>query len=114
MMLAAPISAQDFQKRTGAAESGDFKTALEEWTPLAEGEDSEAWYNLGVMHENGESVLADYVIAHMWYNISSSNGYEKGAENREDLRKRMTPEDISKAEAMAGVCMSSNYEKCGY
>ena len=91
-----------------------IKEAAKWYRLAAEQGDVDAQANFGVMHENGESVLADYVIAHMWYNISSSNGYEKGAENREDLRKRMTPEDISKAEAMAGVCMSSNYEKCGY
>ena len=28
--------------------------------------------------------------------------------------KKMMPEDISTAEAVAGVCMNSNYEKCGY
>ena len=80
----------------------------------AEQGDVDAQANFGVMHENGESVLADFVIAHTWFNIAATNGNELGAENREDLRKRMTPEDLSKAEATAGVCMSSNYEKCGY
>ena len=53
-------------------------------------------------------------MAHMWYNIGAANGNEIGAENREIIAKEMTSEDISKAEAMAGVCISSNYEKCGY
>ena len=52
-MLAAPISAQDFQKGLEAAQSGDFATALKEWKPLAEGGDSVAQYNLGVMYKNG-------------------------------------------------------------
>ena len=37
MMLAAPISAQDFNKGLVALQSGDFETALKEWKPLAEG-----------------------------------------------------------------------------
>ena len=50
----------------------------------------------------------------MWYNISAANGIETGANNRDSLAKKMTSEDISKAQAMAKVCMNSNYEKCGY
>ena len=150
IMLAAPISAQDFQKGLEAYRNGDYATALKEWTPLAEGGDSVAQYNLGVMYkngwgvsqddkeavrwyrlaaeqgyamaqftlgamyENGQGVLADYVIAHMWYDIADVNGNEKGAGNREDIAKEMMPEGISKAEAMATVCMISIYKKCGY
>ena len=66
------------------------------------------------MYYNGHDVLADYVIAHMWYNVGAANGNEIGAENREIIAKEMTSEDISKAEAMAKVCINSNYEKCGY
>ena len=39
----------DFQKGLDAAESGDYATALREWTPLAEQGDANAQYNLGVM-----------------------------------------------------------------
>ena len=150
MMIAAPIFAQDFNKGLEAAQSGDFETALKEWKSLAEGGNSAAqinlgimyekgqgvhqdyqeavkWYslaaeqgqtvaqhNLGVMYDKGRGVLADYVIAHMWFNISTANGFETGADNRDSLAKEMTSEDISKVQAMAKVCMNSNYEKCGY
>ncbi len=66
------------------------------------------------MYYQGKGVLADYVIAHMWFNISAANGNALGAENREILAEEMTSEDISKAQAMARVCMNSNYAKCGY
>ena len=114
MMFAAPISAQDFQRGLEAAQSGDFETALKEWKPLAEGGNSRAQFNLGVMYYNGQGVLADVVTAHMWFNIAGADGNEIGADNREIIAKEMTPEDISKAEAMATVCMNSNYKKCGY
>ena len=113
-MLAAPISAQDFQKGYEAYQNGDYATALKEWTPLAEGGNNDARYNLGAMYYNGQGVLADFVVAHMWFNIAGANGNEIGADNREIIAKEMTSEDISKAEAMATVCMNSNYEKCGY
>lgn len=35
MTLGAPISAQDFDKGVAAYDSGDYATALKEWTPLA-------------------------------------------------------------------------------
>jgi hypothetical protein len=34
LLIAAPVSAADFQKGLTAAQSGDFATALREWTPL--------------------------------------------------------------------------------
>ena len=77
-------------------------------------EDSVAQYNLGVIYDNGLGVLFEYATAHIWYNIGAANGNEKGAENREIIAKQMTSEDISKAQAMARVCMHSNYAKFGY
>ena len=31
-----PLAAQDFQKGSAAYQAGDYTTALQEWTPLAE------------------------------------------------------------------------------
>ena len=62
MTLAAPISAQDFQKGLEAAQSGDFETALKEWKPLAESGHSSAQNNLGLMYDKGEGVLANYIL----------------------------------------------------
>ena len=70
-------------------------------------------YNLGVMYSNGNSVLQNNVMAHMWYNIASANGNEKAGEWRDEIGEKMTPADISKAQAMARECMSSGYTKCG-
>ena len=114
MMLAAPIFAQDLQKGLETYNKADFDTALKQWKPLAERGNSRAQSNLGAMYYNGQGVLVDFVIAHMWFNISAANGNEIGAENRDVLAKEMTSEDLSKAEAMARVCMNSNYDKCGY
>ena len=66
------------------------------------------------MYYIGQGVLADFFTAHIWFNIAAASGDETGFENREVIAKEMTPEDISKAEAMARACFNSNYEKCGY
>ena len=71
IMLAAPISAQDFQKGLEAAQSGDFATALKEWTPLAEGGDSVAQYNLGLMYYNGWGVPQDDKEAVSWWVLAA-------------------------------------------
>ena len=92
----------------------DYNEAVKWYTLAAEQGVAKAQLNLGAMYFNGKGVLADVVIAHMWFNITAANGDETGSEYRETLATLMTPEDISKAQAMARVCMSSNYEKCGY
>ena len=58
--------------------------------------------------------LHDNVLAHMWSNLSAANGSDLGGKNRDIVAKRMTPEDISKAQAMARKCMDSDYQDCGY
>ena len=114
MTLSAPVAAQDFQKGLAAAQTGDYATALQEWTPLAEAGDPDAQSNLGVMYKQGKGVLQDNVMAHMWYNIANANGTELGGKARERIAKKMTPAAIEKAQAMARECMSSDYKKCGY
>ena len=61
-----------FQKGLDAAQSGDFATALREWTPLAEEGNASAQENLGAMYAFGTGVLKDYVYAHMWGNIAAT------------------------------------------
>ena len=56
----------DFLKGLNAYHSGDFATALREWTPLAEQGHSPSQYNLGFMHYKGEGVPQDYETAVKW------------------------------------------------
>ena len=146
MTLSAPVAAQDLEKGQAAFRAGDFATALQEWTPLAEAGDAEAQFNLGTVYHkgvlqdykeslkwftlaaeqelslaqimlgikywNGFGVLQDNTMAHMWFNIASANGDELGGINRDIVAKEMTQADISKAQAMARECMSSDYKNC--
>ena len=56
---AGAVWAQDFNKGLKAAQSGDFATALKEWTLLAEQGNADAQYNLGVMYDKGNGVTQD-------------------------------------------------------
>ena len=64
----------DFQKGMEAYNKGDYATALKEWKPLAEGGDTDAQYNLGIMYDNGQGVLQDYKTAAKWYILSAEQG----------------------------------------
>jgi TPR repeat protein len=64
----------NFQKGFTAAQSGDFATALREWTPLAEQGDAYAQSNLGVMYDKGKGVPQDYKTAVKWYRLAAEQG----------------------------------------
>ena len=113
MLLSSGVAmAADFNKGLKAAQSGDFKTALAEWTPLAEQGYADAQSNLGTMYDNGSGVLTDTKRAYMWYNLGSYNSNELGGENKDNLAKEMTPADLSKAQEMSIRCLESNYTDC--
>ncbi len=65
----------DFQKGLDAYESGDFATALREWTPLAEQGDALTQYNLGQMYRTGQGVPQDYKTAVKWYRLAAEQGH---------------------------------------
>ena len=65
---------QDFQKGLSAYKSGDFATALREWTPLAKQGNAFVQFNLGLMHDNGRGVLQDYKTAVNWYKLAAEQG----------------------------------------
>ena len=92
----------------------DASEAVKWYRLSAEQGNSLGQFNLGLSYNNGDGVLQDYVKAHMWYNIASANGHEKAGARRDKSADLMTPEDISKATAMARECMASDYKKCGY
>ena len=69
-----PSSSADYQKGVTAAKSGDFATALREWTPLAKQGDANAQFNLGLMYDNGTGVLQDYKTAVKWYRLAAKQG----------------------------------------
>ena len=48
----------------------------------------------------GKGVPRDYVSAHMWFNLSGSNGYKDSVINRIIVDLRMTPLQIEKAQEM--------------
>ena len=53
------------------------------------------------MYFLGKGVPQDYVSAHMWFNLSGSNGNEDAVTNRNIVEKKMTPSQIEEAQRLA-------------
>ncbi len=62
-------------------------------------------YELGVMYRDGEGVGQDYIQAYMWLNLAVAHNklpkYMNDAETRDRLEKKMTPDQISKAQRLS-------------
>jgi TPR repeat protein len=80
LLVGTPAFSADFQKGLTAAQSGDFATALREWTPLAKQGNAVAQYKLGVMYDEGLGVPQDYKTAMKWYKLAAEQG-DAGAQH---------------------------------
>jgi TPR repeat protein len=69
-----PVAAQDFQKAYDAFLAGDYATALQEWTPLADQGVADAQFYLGLMYKNGQGVTQDHAEAFKWYRLAANQG----------------------------------------
>ena len=74
LSLSFPSFGADFQKGLSAARSGDFATAVKEFTPLAEQGNATAQFNLGVMYATGRGVPQNYQVAEQWYILAATQG----------------------------------------
>lgn len=62
--------AQDFQKGVTAFEAGDYATALQEWTPLADQGYANAQQKLGMLYMREK----DYSKARKWHRAAAEQG----------------------------------------
>jgi uncharacterized protein len=63
---------------------------------------------LGVLYAKGEGVLKDDVAAYAWFNLAGFHGSQQGAKGRELLAKKMTPEQIAKAQKLSKELLMAN------
>ena len=73
LLTAASVWA-DYQAGVDAYERGDYKIALEEWQPLAEGGDPQAQFRLGQMYARGDGVPQDDEEAAKLYKKAAEHG----------------------------------------
>lgn len=64
-----------YQRGLAAYEKGDYKTALKEWTPLAEQGSASVQHTLGEMYFIGIGVLYDSKVAAKWHKLAAEQGF---------------------------------------
>ena len=93
----------------------DHAEAMRWYRRTAEAGDVHAQSKLGDIYYYGEGgIEVDYEIAYMWYTFAADQGQgdDWASANRDILTKRMTPEQITQAKAMAENCRAQNYKNC--
>ncbi len=90
-----------YQEGCDAYERGDFGTALKEFRPLVDQGYPLAQATLGLMYGKGQGVPKDYVLAHMWMNLSAAQGNEIAIKSRDLLEEFMPPDQIAEAQRLA-------------
>ena len=90
---------QDFKKGLSAYKVGDYASAIEEWTPLADQGNAFAQYKLGFMYKSGKGVPLDYGIAVRWYHLAATQGNASAQSNLGFMYKtgKGVPQDFLQA-----------------
>ena len=76
----------------------DYAEAGKWWRKAAEQGNVDGQYLLGACYKNGRGVEEDYVEAYAWLNLASATDKD-AAEQRGDLEKTMSPQQIADAQA---------------
>ena len=100
MATALPVTA-GYKEGFAAYRRGDYKNALREFKAAAENGNAAAQYLLGFMYGKGRGVPRNYVLAYKWYSLAAARGNRRAAKSLDFYEKRMTPAQISSAQAMA-------------
>jgi TPR repeat protein len=99
-----------YQFGEGIAQNNQNAT---KWYRLAaEQGNAEAQNNLGLMYLNGEGVIQSKINAYMWLSNAASQGVRLAKWSQNELEKKMTPEQVGKAQALARKCLANKYRGC--
>jgi len=86
----------------------DFKKALKWYQKAADQGNAMAQINLGFMYANGQGVEQNYVTAYAWWNIAATNGNQNAKKGLPQVAKKMTPDQIAKAEELVKEMVKKN------
>jgi TPR repeat protein len=97
---------------TGQGIPQDYAEAIKFWRLAAEKGHAGAQGNLGKVYSEELGVKKDYVIAYMWFSLAAVKGNEYVMEDRVLLAKKMTVQQVLKAQKLAKECFARNYKGC--
>ena len=101
LFLFTSSCSDNIQNAHDAYNKKDYKEAHKLFLSLATDGVAQAQNNLGWMYCKGQGVPQDDVLAHMWFNLSSSQGITTAIKNRNIVEKKMTKQQINKAQELA-------------
>ncbi|MDA9967443.1 sel1 repeat family protein [bacterium] len=81
LFLTSSVIAEEFEKGFTAYKNGDYETARDLWSPLADQGDGRAQTNLGLMYEHGKGVPKNHKEAIKWYTLAAEQGYSRAQES---------------------------------
>jgi len=79
----------------------DFSQSVLWYKKAAEQGDTKAQLNLAEMYASGEGVPENFVLAYKWANLASAHGRDKAKALKNEIRKRMTREQIAEAQKLS-------------
>ena len=94
--------------RFGIRVEKDLKEAEKWWRKAAEQGFAFGQNSLGVMYKYGDGVEKDFVTAYAWFNIAAANGHEIAKENKSNVARNMTLEQITKAQELVKEMIKKN------
>ena len=84
-----------------ACTTHDIANAVKWFRLAADQGEADAQFWLGTMYAQGGGVPQDYVLAHMWFNLSVAHGDEKVVTLRDHTARKMTPDQLAEAQRLA-------------
>ena len=90
-----------FMYHIGLGVARDYAKAVKWYQKAAEQGNANAQTSLGFMYLNGYGTTQDYVQAHLWSNLAAAQDNDAARKNRDIIAQKMTPADISTAQALA-------------
>jgi len=67
---------------------------------------------LGLIYLYGSGVKRNHVRALMWFKLAAAAEHSAAAKYCDLIAARMTPLQIARAQALAEICLTSNYTQC--
>ncbi|MEM7464214.1 MAG: hypothetical protein AAF362_16200 [Pseudomonadota bacterium] len=95
------VAAGDYEDGIKAYDGADYPTAFQHLKQAADDGNPDAQALIGYMYANGQGVRIDYISAYQWYELSAAQGNRNAAENRSNIAKNMTADQITEAKRLA-------------
>lgn len=92
----------------------DYAEALR-WNRLAASQGNQSsQFLLGLTFKDGFGVEQNYQASHVWFNIAAMYGDVQAASERDNVGELLSTNQLSRAMALALICVETDYESCPY